>query len=124
MRRKLIACLLAMLMCVSLVPSALAAEAEPKPDVLKTFEDVPDDAWYLRYLEFALDAGIVYGTTPKTFSPDDYVTRAQFVTLLGRTVGASPETLDLGYTDIDLESWYAPYIGWASSKGYMEGWSV
>lgn len=124
MRRKLIAFLLAMLMCVSLVPSAMAAETVPKPEVLERFEDVPDDAWYMRYLEVAVKAGIVCGTTPTTFSPDDYVTRAQFVTLLGRAVGASPETLDLGYTDIDLESWYAPYIGWASSKGYMDGWSV
>lgn len=124
MRKKLLSCILAVVMCLVMVPSAFAIEPTQKLDVLDRFEDVPDGAWYLRYLETASGSGVVYGTSATTFSPDEPVTRAQFVTLLGRAVGACPEVLNLGYADVDLDSWYASYVGWASTRGYMEGYSA
>lgn len=58
------------------------------------FTDV-SNAWYTEYVEFAYSQGLVSGTSTTTFSPNSYVTRAMFITILGRFAKAGT----------DLESW-------------------
>lgn len=58
------------------------------------FKDV-SNAWYTDYVEFAYSQGLVSGTSSTTFSPNDSVTRAMFITILGRFAKAGT----------DLESW-------------------
>ena len=58
------------------------------------FTDV-SDAWYTDSVHFAYSQGLVNGTSATTFSPNDYVTRGMFITILGRYAKAGT----------DLESW-------------------
>lgn len=58
------------------------------------FTDV-SDAWYTDNVHFAYSQGLVNGTSATTFSPNDYVTRGMFITILGRYAKAGT----------DLESW-------------------
>ena len=48
------------------------------------FEDVADTAYYADAVVWAVNEGVTTGTTETTFSPDQYTTRAQFVTFLYR----------------------------------------
>lgn len=126
MRKKLLSLALALVMCLSLAPSAFAAGdlgADPSK-----FTDVPDDAWYWDELDYALYNGYISGTSDTTFSPDEKVTRAQFVTMLGR-VGSFAVGSVYGYTstvfeDVDMGSWYGPSVEWARDKGIVNGASA
>lgn len=126
MRKKLLPLALATVMCLSMAPGALAA-GDLSVDPSK-FTDVPDDAWYWDELDYALYNGYTTGTSDTTFSPDEKVTRAQFVTMLGR-VGSSAVGSVYSYTttvfeDVDMGSWYGPSVEWARDKGIVSGVSA
>lgn len=104
--KKLISLVLALMMCVSLMPSAFAAEADER------FEDVPEDAWYIDELDYVLRYGVVDGVGDK-FYPYELVTRAQFATMLGRLFGG--EIVEYG-----IGEYYEPYADWAIEHGYMD----
>lgn len=119
MRKKLLSLALALVLALSLMPSAFAAEGA------STFSDVPEHAWYLEDLEFAVEHGYISGTSANTFSPDAQVTRAQFVTILGRMLNVDTSLYTSSkFDDVDASSWYGPYVAWAADKGYVNGISV
>ena len=107
-----------MAMCLSLVPSAFAAEGA----LVDKFTDVPADAWYRDELDYAVYNGYISGTSSTTFSPDAKVTRGQFVTILGRMFGAdTSKYTTTKFEDVDIKSWYGPYVEWARDKGIVNG---
>lgn len=116
--KKLISLMVAMVMCLSLVPSAFAAEGAS----VDKFTDVPADAWYRDELAYALHNGYISGTSETTFAPDALVTRGQFVTILGRMVDADVSQFKITqFEDVDITSWYGPYVEWARSTGIVNG---
>ncbi len=66
----------------------LGAMADVTPsDISNTkFSDVPVNAWYSPYVEWASENGIVSGVTDTEFHPDDNVTREQMAVLIDRYV--------------------------------------
>ena len=116
--KKLISCVLALVLALSLVPSAFAAEVAS----VDKFTDVPADAWYRDELAYALHNGYISGTSETTFAPDALVTRGQFVTILGRMVNADVSQFKTTqFEDVNIASWYGPYVEWARSTGIVNG---
>lgn len=117
--KKLCSLVLAVVTCVLFVQVGEAADTS-----YFRFNDVPKDAWYLEELDYATANGIVSGTSKTTFSPDMALTRAQFVTLLGKAFGARVDAYgDSQFTDVSSSSYYAQYVSWASQNGYVNGTS-
>lgn len=107
---------LALILALSLMPSAFAAEG------VGGFTDVPSGAWYTEELAYALENGYVSGTSASSFSPDANVSRAQFVTMLGRMLDVNTADYTAKkFDDVDPSSWYGPYVSWAAEKGYVNG---
>ena len=75
MKNKFISFLLASAMMVSMVVPVQAAD---------TFKDVPRTHWAYSAVEEMADRGIVSGVGNGKFNPNDYVTNAQFVSMLMR----------------------------------------
>lgn len=120
MRKKMLSLALALVMCLSLMPVAFAAEGAS----VDKFTDVPADAWYKEELAYAVYNGYISGTSATTFSPDGLVTRGQFVTILGRMLKVDTGAYTSSkFTDVDASSWYGPYVAWAASEGYVNGTS-
>lgn len=46
------------------------------------FKDVPGDAYYAPYVTWAAEVGVVNGTSPTTFSPNNSITREDMATML------------------------------------------
>ena len=116
--KKLISGVLALVLAMSLVPSAFAAEGAS----VDKFTDVPADAWYRDELAYALHNGYISGTSETTFAPDALVTRGQFVTILGRMVNADVSQFKTTqFEDVNIMSWYGPYVEWARSTGIVNG---
>lgn len=66
MKKKALAMALALVLCLSLLPSgALAA-----------FSDVPADTWYSEAVSYVNDKGIMTGVSSSEFNPGASMTRA------------------------------------------------
>jgi hypothetical protein len=63
----------------------LPATADGAPD----FTDVKSGDWYYEEVSYTVGLGLFYGTSAKTFSPQATMTRAMFVTVLGRHAGTA-----------------------------------
>ena len=53
----------------------------------KTFSDVADGKWYSSYIRQAVQYGLISGYTDGTFRPEQYITRAETVTMINRMLG-------------------------------------
>lgn len=119
--KKLISMCLSLVMVLALVPSAFAAGSDRATP--SKFTDVPENAWYWDELDYAIYNGYISGTSATTFSPDSPVTRGQFVTILGRMLKVDADVGTTWFTDVPEMAFYAPYVGWAASKRYVNGTS-
>ncbi len=102
-----------LLSTMSVVPS-MAAE--------QVYTDVPADSWYYEAASYTAEKGLFSGTGNGQFSPDKTMTRGMFVTVLGRMDGGAENTTAAGgFTDVDADAYYAPYVSWASANGIVNG---
>ena len=90
------------------------------------FTDVPKDSPYYEYVNNVYAMGLVKGVSETEFAPEDNLTRAMLVTMIGRfdesINGALPEGAESVFTDVKSGKWYTSYISWAAEKGYVNGY--
>lgn len=110
MKKRVFSMALAVVLCLGLVPSALAYTT---PD----FSDLPADNWAYGPVMRMADQGIIQGTGGGMFSPTMKVSAAQFLTLVGRIV--FPETT-VGPND----TWYGPHMAACQNAGFLAGTQV
>ena len=95
----------------------------PKVTGDNPFEDVAAGKYYTDAVIWAFQNGIVNGTTPTTFEPEEPVTREQIATILYRREGAPEVKQDLSaFVDTDQVSSYAhAAMQWAVAEGVIKG---
>ena len=77
----------------------------------KTFSDVADGKWYSSYIRQAVQYGLISGYTDGTFRPEQYITRAETVTMINRMLGRNYETaaelhsMACPFPDVSQSSW-------------------
>lgn len=64
-----------------------------------SFTDVGADAYYMGYVEWAVEKGIVGGTSATTFAPDDAVTREQMAVMMANYARAAGISLPKVHTE-------------------------
>ena len=86
------------------------------------FNDVPAGAWYAEAISYCQQHGIMNGTTPTTFAPEDPLTRAMLATILYRMSG-SPAAADApAFTDTVAGAWYSDAVSWAAENKIISGY--
>ena len=88
------------------------------------FIDVKPNKYYTDAVIWAFHNGIVNGTTPTTFEPEEPVTREQIATILYRQAGSPAVTeTDLSHflDASDVSSYAANAVRWAVSEGVIKG---
>ena len=87
----------------------------PKDDTAKPdasgFADVSKNDWYFDAVQYALENGLMNGTSAAAFSPNADTTRGMIVTILARLDGA----------DTTGTPWYAAGREWAMKNGISDG---
>lgn len=91
-------------------------------DVEPTFYDCSQH-WARTSIEAAASAGWVNGVSAGKFQPNGTLTRAAFVTMLGRMAGVK----DTDYTtsvfrDVPDGEWYTSFVVWATENGIVDGY--
>lgn len=139
MKKRIVSLLLVFCMVITLVPANVLADevkglAETTAGQTQTagttaakpenpFADVKSGSWYEAAVLYARANGFFDGTSATTFEPDGPMTRAMFVTVLGRMVGV--EAADYAgatdFIDVAEGTWYAPFVKWAARYGITTG---
>lgn len=87
------------------------------------FTDVSADDYYYKAVLWAIEKGIVKGTSPTTFSPNDTVTRSQSMTFLWRAAGETTSISANPFADVSKDAYYYNAVLWAVEKDITKGTS-
>lgn len=121
MRRnnKWISIVLSLCMIVALLPvmapPANAASASAK------YSDVIQTEWYVPYVDYVVEHGLMAGTSNTSFAPNSGVTRAQYVQVLYALAEKPAGAKSAGFTDVESGKWYTDAVNWAAAVGVTGG---
>lgn len=111
--KKVLALILSVLMCASLLVPAVSAEG---------FSDVTAEHRYYEAITYLASKGIINGFEDGTFKPEDQVTRAQFAKIMAYALGnADITTTEQIFTDVAVDHWAAGNIAAMVSRGIVNG---
>ena len=91
------------------------------------FSDVPADAWYAPYVNWAAENGVVYGVSDTAFAPDAEISRQDMVAILYRYAGQFGIQLGTGnpaitFTDeADIADYALPAVEALQRAGVISG---
>ncbi len=85
-----------------------------------TYKDAKNH-WAKNAISFVSEKGLFAGTSADKFSPDIPMTRAMFVTVLGRHAQASTKASSNNFSDVSQDSYYGQYVSWAVEKEIING---
>ena len=85
------------------------------------FTDVSAGTYFYDAVNWAVEAGMVQGTSPALFRPDAGCTRAQAVTMLWRAAGMPTAEGAARFDDVPENQYYAPAVQWAAGSGVTQG---
>lgn len=100
---------------------------EPKPTtpVTEIFSDIYPSAWYIDYVQFVYDNGLMTGTSKTTFEPETTLSRAMVAQVLynydKRVDSPYRATNGKTFKDVSKNDWYYEAIQWASANGIASG---
>ncbi len=79
--------------------------------------------WAREYIGRLAARGVVNGMGDNYYQPDASLTRAQFLTMLSKTIyGLDPsQTAPAGFTDVPAAEWYYNYVNWGFANGIVNG---
>ncbi|WP_426452201.1 S-layer homology domain-containing protein [Paenibacillus sp. S-38] len=87
----------------------------------RSFGDLAGWGWAQDAVELLASRGIIQGTGPSEFAPGRQVTRAEFVSLLVRTLDLTGAAAGADFRDVDPASPHYPAIAAASGLGIAGG---
>ncbi|MDR2421462.1 MAG: S-layer homology domain-containing protein [Oscillospiraceae bacterium] len=108
----------------SLTRLSLYAIAEGFEAVASPADKFADIAghWAYDYIRYAVERGLFAGVSETEFAPDGTMTRAMFVTVLGRIAGVDIEAYKgTAFDDVPEGEWHSAYVKWASEKEIVSG---
>lgn len=81
--------------------------------------------WAREYIGRLAARGVVNGMGDNYYQPDATLTRAQFLTMLSKTIfGLDPsQTAPAGFTDVPDFEWYYNYVNWGYANAIVNGTS-
>ena len=137
MMKRLISVVILLSMILALVPANVmatesmaaasktvdAASAGVSAESSNPFTDVSESDWFYDSVRYVLDNGIFTGSGDNTFLPFGTMTRAMYITVIGRIAGVDPGDYSDGggFTDVNEAAYYAPYVSWAVENGITNG---
>lgn len=84
----------------------------------KTFDDIQGH-WGQANIEEMASKYVVSGVSESTFAPNKNVNRAEFVAMILKAMGETPEG-NTTFTDVTADKWYAGYLAKAADLGLID----
>ena len=90
--------------------------------VLANFSDLISSEWYYPTVQFVLNNNLMNGISETEFAPNSTMTRAMFVTVLGRMAGVKVDnSVKTKFGDVKKNQYYTGYVGWAVNNNIVNG---
>lgn len=86
----------------------------------KSFKDITKYEWAKEAIEALVSKGVITGTSQDTFSPEQQVSRADYVVMLVKALGLSAK-VESNFTDVQSSDYYYEALGIAKALGISEG---
>ena len=98
-------------------------EDKDEPSVeMENFGDVSENQWFYEAVEHVVENGYFKGVTENSFAPQDKMTRAMFVTVLGRIANVEETSEGISdFADVKNGQWFSGFVAWASEAGIVQG---
>lgn len=97
------------------------AKKDAKAAETKGFEDIKG-MWAEEFIKYAVEKGYFSGLTKTKFGPNNSVTRAMVVAVLGRYENAAKTEEKVEFSDVTGTEYYAPYLKWAKDNKIVAGY--
>ncbi|MFA5792679.1 MAG: S-layer homology domain-containing protein [Candidatus Gracilibacteria bacterium] len=97
-------------------------EEETDSESCGNFYDI-NGHWAEDYICDLFDRDVVSGKTSTTYSPNGYVTRAEFLKMVLLNADIDPYAVtSVHYDDVDSHDWFYDYVTYATTEDYVEGY--
>ena len=116
--KKIISMVLVVIMCLSIVLTAVISAAEEE----MPFTDVKEGKWFYSAVQYVYTNGLMNGKSETKFAPNEVLTRAQFAKMLWSLAGEPATEADLKFADTKNTQWYAESLTWAVNSGIVNGY--
>jgi len=92
-----------------------------------TFSDVLTGHWAFRYVEYAVDNGVVAGYSDGTYRPTETVTRDQMAVFVARAMVGGDEYVPTGpvsatFPDVPTDHWAYKHVEYIAAEGVTRGY--
>jgi hypothetical protein len=77
--------------------------------------------WAKDIVELLAARQIIDGDSNGNYNPNLGISRAEFATIIAKSLKLPTEESRTGFADIDVKSWYAPYVAAARKAGIVNG---
>ena len=77
--------------------------------------------WAGKQIAHWVDKGLIAGYPDGTYQPDHSITRAEFITLVNRSLKLTGQA-DVNFTDVSSDSWEHAQVAAALAAGYISGY--
>ena len=95
-------------------------DPEAAKDVTNVFTDVPDNAWYAKYLQNAYDNRIVGGTSADKYTPDGSLTHAQIMVMVANLHSLQKgDNYDFQANKKAGDAWYQVFEDYCIAEGII-----
>lgn len=85
------------------------------------FKDVAENHWAYSYVKNLHESGAINGISANEFAPSASVARQDFVKILIGALGMETSKSSSQFTDVEANSYYAPFVMTAFEKGIITG---
>ena len=86
------------------------------------FKDLDDKAWYRNAVAYAVNHGLMSGTSATTFEPSTATTRGMIVSILYRLEGSPAVNSSTTFSDVPANQWYAKAVAWGNDNKIVSGY--
>lgn len=104
-------------------PEEMPEYQEPVTKPEMAFEDLDSVSWAKEAIKYLYDNNIASGTSDKTFSPNDHLTREQFVKIICGAFNVPSSSQAVSFKDVKKGAWYEPFVKDACGAGLVSGTS-
>ncbi|WP_177245838.1 M4 family metallopeptidase [Paenibacillus sp. BC26] len=88
----------------------------------KSFADVPAGHWAKEDIELLASKLVIKGASDTSFKPNGSITRAEFTSLLVRSLGLTPDKGAAAvFSDVHANAWFSGEVGAAVKAGIVKG---
>ena len=94
---------------------------KPKEEIKTGFTDIDGVPWAKEAILLLKERNAISGRDEKTFAPNDYITREEFIKILITAIDYDEDGGEISFSDVNENDWYFKAVSKGVSAGIIKG---